>query len=193
MFHFAQHYSRDMDDYHVRINLALNFPFSSILNQNTKHFQLTCIARFPHFTEFFLSKQMLSILRIVQLFHSTVHIAGWLLDLEVWSLQVFLSSLWSNIIGPTWLFLSGMQDELWRGFQIVSSLFGQRYQYLGMRNKATVLPLGGVGWGAAFSFLIVVWFSFLKKYIYIYLEILINCFCIFLTLSSIYYSTVIVW
>jgi len=96
MFHFAQHYSRDMDDYHVRINLALNFPFSSILNQNTKHFQLTCIARFPHFTEFFLSKQMLSILRIVQLFHSTVHIAGWLLDLEVWSLQVFLSSLWSS-------------------------------------------------------------------------------------------------
>lgn len=28
-FPFAQHYSRDMDDYHVRINLAFTFPFSS--------------------------------------------------------------------------------------------------------------------------------------------------------------------
>lgn len=132
---------------------------------------------------------MLSILRIVQLFHSTAHIAGWLLDLEVWSLQVFLSPLWSNIIGPTWLFLSGMQDELWRGFQIVSSLFGQRYQYLGMRNKAHSFTFG---WGGGSLFFPHCCMIFISEEIYLYLEILINCFCIFLTLSSIYYSTVIV-
>ena len=104
-FHFAQHYSRDMDDYHVRINLAFTFPFSSCNIGNL------IIASVSYF----------------------------LANLESVSIYCPIVSA-----PPDYIYLvCRMSFE--RGFQIVSSLFGQRYQYLGMWNKPQFFPLGGAG------------------------------------------------